>query len=296
MARVSDGQLKWRENKHTPPAGLFIGSPYDTEARYKLKRSTGWSGYNSLLTESCDETPNIITNVATCNAAVSEDAMTANIHAALEQRELLPKTHLADTGFVNSELIVLSLQDYGIDLIGPSRADNSRQGKEGKGFSAQDFRIVWDEQHALCPAGKQSLSWTPAVDRFNSVIKIKFPTTVCKPCPSRESCTRSKANRRTISIRTQAQHEALLERRQREQTAAFKTDYAKRSGVEGSIAQGTRTCKMRRSRYFGAAKTHLAHLMTATAMNLGRILNGLGGLPKSAVKPSAFQRLCATLI
>lgn len=281
--------------EHTPPAGLYIGSPYDTEARYKLKRSTGWSGYKIHLTESCnDESPNIITNVATSNAAVSDDAITAKIHVALEQRDLLPDKHIADTGFVNSELIVKSLQDYAIDLIGPSRSDNSRQGKEGKGFSAQDFRIAWDEKHAICPEGKQSLSWTPAVDRFhNDVIKIKFSIKTCKPCSSQDLCTRSKAQRRTISVRPQAQHEALIERRQSEQTAEFKTDYAKRSGIEGTIAQGLRSCDMRRSPYFGEAKTHLAHLMTATAMNLVRILNWLDGLPKSTVQPSAFQRLCA---
>ena len=113
-----------------------------------------------------------------------------------------------------------------------------------------------------------------------------------QPCPSRESCTRSKAHRRTITVQPQAQHEALLERHEREQTP-FKTDYAKRSGVEGTIAQGVRSCDMRRSRYFGEAKTHLGHLMTATAMNLVRMLNWLDELPKSAVKPSAFQRLCA---
>ena len=122
---VSDGRLQGRENKHTPPASRYIGSPYDTEARYKLKRSTGWSGSKILLTESCDdETPNIITKLATSNAAVSDEAVTAKIHAALEPRDLLPDKHIADTGFVNSELIVKSLQDYGIDLIGPSHADN----------------------------------------------------------------------------------------------------------------------------------------------------------------------------
>lgn len=150
---IIEGQVVWRETNNTPPAGLYIGSPYDTEARYKLIRSTGWSGYNIHLTERCDETPNLITKVATRNAAL-RDAITAKIHAALKQRDLLPDKHIADTGFVNSELIVKSLQDYAIDLIGPSRADNAWQGKEGKGFAAQNFRILWDEQVALCPEGK----------------------------------------------------------------------------------------------------------------------------------------------
>lgn len=291
---LSDSQLKWRANKHTPPAGDYIGFPYDTQARYKLKQSTDWSDYKIHLTESCDdETPNIITNVSTSNAAISDDAMTAQIHAALDKRDLLPDKHIADTGFVNSELIVKSLEDYAIILIGPSRADNSRQGKEGKGFSAQDFRIFWDEKHAVCPEGKASISWTPAFDRVkNEVVKIKLSMTDCKPCLSRQLCTQSKTQRRTISIRPQAQHEALIARRLHEKTAEFKTDYAQRSGIEGTIAQGIRSCDMRRSPYFGEPKTHLAHLMTATPMNLVRILNWLDGLPKSTAQPSSFQRLC----
>ncbi len=51
---------------------------------------------------------------------------------------------------------------------------------------------------------------------------------------------------------------------------------------------------MRRSPYFGEAKAHLGHLMTATAINLVRILNWLNGLSKSTVRPCAFQRLCTT--
>lgn len=289
-----DGHLSWRENTNMPPAGLYIGSPYDVGARYHLKGTKGWSGYKIYLTETCnDETPNIITNVATTNAAVSDDAVTAKIHASLAKRALLPEKHIADTGFVNSELLVKSQQDYGIHLIGPSRADTTWQGKGLKGFAAQDFRIDWHEQHAVCPEGKTSTSWTPAIDKLkNHVVKIKFSMTDCESCPSRAFCTRAKPRRRTITVRPQAQHEALNERRRWEKTTAFKAEYAKRSGVEGTIAQGTRSCEMRRSRYLGEAKTCLAHLMTAAAMNLVRILNWLDGLPKSAIKPSAFQRLC----
>ncbi len=86
---MSEGTLSWRENKNMPPEGLYIGSTYDKDARYQVKRATGWSGYKIHLTESCDDgLPNIITNVATSNAAVSDDAMTEKIHSALEKRRL----------------------------------------------------------------------------------------------------------------------------------------------------------------------------------------------------------------
>ena len=65
------------------------------------------SGYKVQLTETCDTgAPNLITNVETTTAAVSDDATTSTIHTALGARGLLPKTHIADTGFVNASLLV----------------------------------------------------------------------------------------------------------------------------------------------------------------------------------------------
>ena len=289
---VVEGKAVWRDNDNTPPAGSYIGSPYDTDARYKVKQATAWSGYKVYLSETCDDvSPNLITNVETTHAAVSDDdAVTETVHSSLAERGVLPGTHIADTGFVNSELFVVSKEDYGIELIGPTRGDNHWQAKAGNGFAARDFLIDWEQQHATCPEGKASISWTPAIDRFkNNVVKIKFSMKDCQVCPSRAKCTRSK--RRTITVRPQKQHEALVAGRQREQTEAYKAEYARRAGIEGTIAQGVRSCGMRRSHYMGLAKTHLGHLMTATAINLVRMLRWLDGEPKAKVKPSAFERI-----
>src|SRR5262245_30740441 len=104
-----EGRLTWREADNLPPTGRFISSAYDTDARYALKRSTSWTGYKVHLTEACDaERPNLITDVQTTSAAVADDAVTATIQAALAEREVSPTTHIADTGFVNSQLFVSS--------------------------------------------------------------------------------------------------------------------------------------------------------------------------------------------
>ncbi len=291
-----DGQLTWRDNDNTPPSGRYISSPYDTDARYATKRQTYWVGYKIHLTESYgDDQPNLITNVETTTAAVADDAVTETIHASLAEHKLLPETHVADTGYVNSTLLVSSQTTYSIDLIGPTRGDNHWQAKAGAGFAARDFSIDWEQQQAICPAGKLSNSWTPAVDRFkNDVIKIKCATTDCQSCPSCEQCTRSTPPRRTITLRPQAQHEALLEGRKREQTEQFKNEYAKRAGVEGTIAQSVRTCDVRRSRYIGQAKVHLQHVMTAAIINVMRMLRWLAGEPKAKTSQSAFAKLYQT--
>lgn len=288
-----DRKLVWRENDNIPPSGRYISSPYDPDVHYTTKRSTAWTGYKVHLTETCEpDRPNLITHVETTAATVADDAVTATIHAGLAQQGLLPAQHIADTGYVNSKLFVDSRQVYGVELIGPTRADNHWQAQMDTGFAAANFVIDWATQQATCPSGKTSASWTPAIDRFkNHVIKIKFGKTDCRACPQSALCTRSHPPRRTITIRPQAQHEALLAGRQREQTEQFAKQYAVRAGAEGTIAQGVRSCGLRRSRYIGLARTHLQHLMIAAAMNLERLLRWLAGEPKATTPRSAFVRL-----
>ena len=67
--------------------------------------------------------------------------MTSTIHMSLEARDLLPKTHVADTGFVNSALFVDARERFGIDLIGPTRGNRQWQAQAGAGFAARDFAI-----------------------------------------------------------------------------------------------------------------------------------------------------------
>lgn len=149
----------------------------------------------------------------------------------------------------------------------------------------------WDREQATCPEGKISSSWTPAVDRQkNEVVKIKFAAADCRACPSCARCTRSSPPRRTVTIRHQAEHEALQAGRRRERTAEFKAEYARRAGVEGMIAQGTHSHDLRRSRHIGLAKTHLQRLMAATAMNVARLLRWLAGETRAVTRPSAFAR------
>ena len=84
---------------------------------------------------------------------------------------------------------------------------------------------------------------------------------------------------------------AVTDARAREQTAGFTAEYARRAGIEGTIAQGVRSSRLRRTPYFGQAKTHLAHLMTAAAMNLARLLRWLADKPKAQTRHSAFAQL-----
>ena len=109
--------------------------------------------------------------------------------------------------------------------------------------------------------------------RGNPVIQIKFATKDCRACVNVRYCIRStkKYPRRLLTIHPKEQYEALQKRRKQEKTAEYAREYARRAGVEGTISQGVRRCGMRRSRYLGAAKTHLDNVLTAAALNFVRV-------------------------
>jgi transposase len=76
--------------------------------------------------------------------------------------------------------------------------------------------------------------------------------------------------------------------RQRQTTEAFRLQYAARAGIEGTHEQTIRRCG-----YIGQAKTHLQHIITATAINVVRGAAWLEGTPRAKTRRSAFTALAA---
>jgi transposase len=163
--------LSFREKKDLESAGDLIVSPYDTQARFGVKRGMEWIGYKVHFSETCDEElPHLITHVETTTAAVPDDQVLESLHQALSQRGVLPEIHLVDAGYTDTEGLVSSQRDYGITLMGPVAADPSWQAKAGEGFDKASFLIDWEQESAICPAGKQNYSWLPNGDRSRGVV------------------------------------------------------------------------------------------------------------------------------
>jgi transposase len=292
---MDEGVLRWRSDQEIPPASLLISSPYDPQAHLSIKRSTVWTGYKVHLTETCDEDlPHLLTHVETTSATTQDKELTADIHQALADKQLLPGEHLMDTGYVDGPHLVNSQQDYGIELLGPVTVDPSWQAKAGHGFDAASFTIDWQTKTATCPQGKKSRKWKPTLDRGETqVIRVEFGKSDCLACPCRSQCTTAPSNPRQLTLRPQAQFEAIQAARQRQQTPEFKERYALRAGIEGTISQGVRAFDLRRSRYIGLTKTHVQHVITATALNVSRLLAWLRGIPLDGTRVSRFAALAA---
>jgi transposase len=96
-----------------------------------------------------------------------------------------------------------------------------------------------------------------------------------------------------VRLPSREQYEALKEMRAFLDSDAGRRAYARRSGIEGTISQGVRSFGLRRARYRGEAKAHLQHVATAVAMNVSRVSDWLGGVPRAMTRTSRFARLAA---
>jgi transposase len=300
-----------------PPGSTRLTSPYDTDARWAAKGDDlYWNGYKVHVTETCEdpdpgapgddpdgggpgggdpggERPNLIVGVATTDATVPDARMTEKIHATLAQRDLLPAEHYLDSGYPSAALVADSLRRWGIALVTPLLADQSRQARSGAGYDRASFTIDFDARQASCPQGQTSTWWSPAVQRGTHAIVIKFAAETCRGCPVRDQCTRATSPRvgRQLTVPPREVHHAQIAARASQNTPDWQARYARRAGVEGTIRQGVAVTAMRRARYRGLSKTRLEHVFSAVALNLIRLNAYWNGHPLDRTRTSHLARL-----
>ena len=288
--------IRFKDPRELPRAAEHLESPYDSDARYRTKGSTQWTGYMVHVSETCeDTTPHLLTHVQTTSAAVHEAMCTEEIHQALAEKDLAPKEHLVDAAYVDAALLVSSRQDYGIDVIGPTRPNVSWQTQVEGAYRIEQFTIDWEHEQVICPQGKVSSTWTPQVDSHGTTkISVKFRRRDCAACPERTHCTRAKTMPRHLSLHPRTQYEALEAARARMSSETGQELYKRRAGIEGTLSQGVRAFGLRRTRYRSLDKTHLQHVAIATAINVERLVVWFAGKPRATTRTARFAALAPT--
>jgi transposase len=289
-----DGQgLRWRGKGEQPPAALAIDSPYDTDARYGVKRGVGWRGYKAQVTETCEpDRPHLIIHVATTVATTADVDTVPARHADLAGVDLLPDEHLVDAGYTSVDHILAARADHGVELVGPLPPDCGWQARDEGGFELARFAIDWDRKQVTCPNGKTARNWRQGTSRHGlPIVQATFRTSDCTPCPDRARCTRAPVNPRHLTFRPRTQYEAQRQLRAEQATDAWRDRYAHRSGIEGTIAQACRRSDLHQARYRGLPKTHLQHMLTALALNLVRVDAWLTGAVTTGSWTSRLTRL-----
>ncbi|MFE2492482.1 IS1182 family transposase [Streptomyces mirabilis] len=288
-------EVAWRGKDNLPPSRARITSPYDSDARNAVKRGSAWDGYKVHFTETCDarETsrPHLITHVVTTDATVGDPVVVDEIHDRLDAKGLLPGEHLMDAGYISAELLLTAPSQRGVRVIGPVRP-MTRRTVQATGYDKASFTIDWDARQAICPDGSHSRYWTEGLDNNQRpAIRIRFATETCAPCPSRGQCTNSTRYGRQLTVRPQDQDAVLEHVRAEQSTEEWKAVYAIRSGIEGTIHQAVTATGARRTRYAGLGKTALAHILTATAVNLLRLDAWWTGQPLAPTRTSHLAAL-----
>ncbi|MFC8208984.1 transposase [[Kitasatospora] papulosa] len=74
-----------------------------------------------------------------------------------------------------------------------------------------------------------------------------------------------------LSLRPKELHETLTEARAEQATKTWKTKYALRTGIEGTINQALDVTGLRRARYRGLPEVRLKHAFSAAAVNVIRL-------------------------
>jgi len=311
------------EGDGLPPGHIRIASPYDTDARWGVKREEFWLGYKLHITETCDDAPlcdcgpavdgtgaagrraaggghdkgcaqavfpNLITGVATTDATVTDNQMTGAIHAGLAAKDLAPGRHYLDSGYLSAAVVVSALATWGIALIGPLLAGTSAQARAGHGYARAGFTVDYDHKTVTCPQGKISSSWTPCTQRGQAAAVATFSAGDCGPCPARPQCTTSGKKRRQLTMLPRDLAAAQAAARAAEKTIPFQADYARRAGVEGTMHQAA-SHGARRARYRALPKTRLDHVYMAAALNLLRLEAFWTGTPLDRQRTSHLARL-----
>ena len=290
---LKNGDICWRETSELPPSATRIASPYEQEARYSRKRETEWVGYKVHLTETCDDDmPNLIIHVETTPATQQDIDVVEDIHTDIADKNLSPAQHIVDMAYVSSDVLASSHDQHQIELLGPVRADVSWQAHTEGAFDISCFTIDWDAKTVTCPMGNTNRRWREGTGKFGKPnVVVTFDLADCRSCSAHARCTRSQ--KRGLTFPQEAEYKALQAARQLQMTEAFKGDYRKRAGIEGTISQAAYALGGRQARYRGEAKSHLQHVATAAAINITRGVNWVLGKPKAQTRSSCFATLAA---
>lgn len=291
-----DGEeVHWREGKDLPPGRRRLASPYDTDARYSIKRGSGWCGYKVHLSETCEpDAPHLITHVVTTDATVADTEVTETVHLGMAARELLPDEHDVDAGYVTAAHIVTARDEHDVELLGPVGLDTCHENHQGEHFAQSAFTIDWQARKVTCPQGKISASWSNQRKSSGTPLsRVHFTAQDCASCPVRDKCTKAANGKwgRSLTLLPQDQQEALEDRRREQLTNEWQQRYNTRAGVEGTISQAVRRTGIRRTRYTGLPKTHLGNVLAATAINIIRLDAWLTGTPLGKTRASHLARL-----
>lgn len=235
----------------------------DAEMRHGRKsRSQRVNGYKRHVLKDLDI--GVIRAVGITPANLPEAAVTDGIAADLALQNVELKELHIDRAYLSSQLV----RERAEDLTIVCKAWPVRNGKR---FDKSVFTLDWEQGLIHCP--------NQVTVPFQVGKVIHFPADVCALCPLRDRCTTSQTGR---SVSVHPDEKLLQELRQRQATAAGRTQLRERVAVEHTLAHVGRW-QGDRARYLGTRKNLFDLRRVAVVHNLHVIAR----MPEQAVDEAA---------
>jgi transposase len=232
--------------------------------------------------------------VTTTPAPTADFAVRPTLQANLAARRLPPRAQLGAAGSVTSAPLLTRRTAHGIALVGPAPADPSWQGQAKNGGAAANCVRDGDANQAICPPGQRRVVGMEGPDRHaHATVRSAVSPPGGAACASRAACPRAASAPRARRSRAHDHDPARQAARARQQTETCTQVDARRAGIEGPMAQGTRRGDLRRSRSLGWVHTRRMHRLIAAARTFMRVAAWRADLPRAQTQPSACAALAA---
>jgi hypothetical protein len=203
-----------------------LQSPFDQDASYDGHKGVG---YQVQISETCapGNPIQVITRVEVEPAHKSDQHALIPALDDLADRGCVPDTMFSDTSY-NSGANLIAAAERGVNLMAPT------PGKmDPHGINLGHFDLdLKDLQVCACPEGEQPIRDRVGAD--GETHNLLFDAQRCGPCDLALDCPAGKNGGR---LRVHPEDIATAFSRAREETEAFKKEYAIRSGIESTNAE-----------------------------------------------------------
>jgi len=248
-------------------------SPVDTDARQGKKASITWPGYKAHII--VEEETGIITGVETTPANATDGSQLKPLLKEQEKvHSLRPQELTADKAYDWGENLESLAHNNTIANISISKQVN----RNGAGyFTVDDF--VYDPENIklMCPAGHISTNCYSEILYNNKPgYAFQFKASLCNVCPLKAKCVKNNRGRRVYISYYEPYYRLAKERLATEEG---KRAYLNRYRIEQKMADLTRYCGLRRSRYRGLDRAGIHTLLATTVCNIKRMVKLLWGEP-----------------
>jgi len=241
-------------------------SPVDIDARQGKKASITWPGYKAHII--VEEKTGIITGVETTPANTTDGSQ---LQSLLEEQEIAhsirPKELTADKAYDWGENLESLANNKTIANIALSKQVN----RNGAGyFTVDDFLYDPESVKLMCPAGHISTNCYSEILYNNKPgYAFQFKPSLCNVCPLKAKCVKNNRGRRVYISYYEPYYRLARERLASEEG---KQAYRNRYKIEQKMADLTRYCGLRRSRYRGLDRAGIHTLLATTVCNIKRMV------------------------